>query len=280
MSLRKLPAVNALERPEGWQWDAPSDALERWAASPCAAASDNPDTITIFDVIGADFWTGGGFTAKRMSAALRTIGADKPVEVQVNSPGGDMFEGLAIYNLLREHKAEVTVKVMGLAASAASIIAMAGDTIEVGLGSFIMIHNAWGIVVGNRNDMRGAADTFDQFDAAMRDIYRARTGQSDKDLAKMMDAETFMSAADAIDKGFADRTFEQTDAGVAARVAGPVSAQRRLDAALAKQGMPRTERRRLLKEITGTPGAAGSDTPCAVFDPAAARRLIDAFQSY
>src|SRR5690606_23214700 len=121
--------------------------LAKWAERPQAAEGDDPNTISIYDVIGEDWWTGGGFTAKRAAAALRSIGKN-PVTVNVNSPGGDMFEGIAIYNLLREHPAEVTVNVMGLAASAASIIAMAGDKINVALGSFVMIHNAWGIVIG------------------------------------------------------------------------------------------------------------------------------------
>src|SRR5690606_40681426 len=98
------------------------------------------------------------------------------ITVRINSPGGDMFEGIAIYNLLRAHPAKVTVEGLGWAASAASIIAMAGDEIRMGLGSFMMVHTAWGIVIGNRHDMRDAATLFDRFDAAIADIYQARTG--------------------------------------------------------------------------------------------------------
>lgn len=279
MSLRNLPAAQAFERPEGLHWDPPSDALERWSAT-AAATSDQPDTISIFDVIGTDWWTGEGVTAKRISGALRSIGT-KPVTVSINSPGGDMFEGLAIYNLLREHPAEVTVKVMGLAASAASIIAMAGDRIEVGLGSFLMIHNAWGAVVGNRHDWRAAADVFEQYDAAMADIYAARTGQPVKEVARMMDAETFMRASEAVDKGFADATFNDpapSSDGASARA--EQSARRRLDALLAKDGMPRSERRRLMREALGMPGAAEQPaTLRAGFDPAAALRLLETIRS-
>jgi ATP-dependent protease ClpP protease subunit len=95
-------------------------------------------------------------TAKGVAAQLRAIG-DRPVEVQINSPGGDMFEGFAIYNVLREHPQAITVKIMGMAASAASIIAMAGDTIEIGAASFIMIHNCEVVAVGNRHDMAETA---------------------------------------------------------------------------------------------------------------------------
>src|SRR5690554_286953 len=119
MSLRKLPEAATFQRPQNFQWDAPSDVLAKWAEHPLAAASDDPGTITIFDVIGEDMWSGGGFTAKRMAGALRAIGK-KPVTVQVNSPGGDMFEGIAIYNLLRAHPEKVTIEVLGWAASAAS----------------------------------------------------------------------------------------------------------------------------------------------------------------
>lgn len=280
MSLRNLPAAKAFQRPEGLQWDAPSHALERWAALPQAAASDEPGTISIYDVIGEDWWTGEGVTAKRISGALRSIGS-KPVTVNVNSPGGDMFEGLAIYNLLRDHPAEVTIKVMGLAASAASIIAMAGDRIEMGLGSFLMIHNAWGAVVGNRHDWRAAAEVFDQYDAAMAEIYEARSGQPVKEVAKLMDAETFMRASEAVSKGFADATFnDPSPSSDDAQARADLSARRRLDALLAKDGLPRSERRRLMREALGTSGAAEpSATLRAGFDPAAAMRLLDTIRS-
>ena len=272
MSLLKLPAAQ-FERPLAYQGDTRADVLEKWR--PLAAEADNSATISIYDVIGEDWWTGEGVTAKRIAGALRGIGKN-PVTVNVNSPGGDMFEGLAIYNLLREHPAEVTVKVMGLAASAASIIAMAGDRIEMGLGSFLMIHNSWGVVVGNQDDMRDAATTFAEFDAAMADIYAARTGAKVKDIAKMMADETWLRAEAAIDAGFADDTFDapeydQADTGKKARAA--------LDATLAKVGLPRSERRRLLREAAGTPSAAGTATPCAGFDEAAVQRLIDTLKA-
>src|SRR5690606_4398240 len=142
MSLRKLPEAQVFPRPRNYQWDAPSDVLTKWAEHPLAAVpgADGDTTISIFDVIGEDFWTGSGVTANRISAALRSIG-NKDITVRINSPGGDMFEGIAIYNLLRAHPAKVTVEVLGWAASAASVIAMAGDDIRMGLGSLMMVHN-------------------------------------------------------------------------------------------------------------------------------------------
>lgn len=258
MSLRKLPEARTFARPQNLQWDAPSDVLARWAETPLAAA-EGEDTITIFDVIGEDWWTGGGFTAKRAAAALRAIG-NKPVTVQVNSPGGDLFEGIAIYNLLRAHPAKVTVEVMGWAASAASIIAMAGDEIVMGLGTFMMVHNAWGAVVGNRHDFREAADLFETFDTAIVDIYEARTGASRKDIEKLMDAETFLGPSEALAAGFADRVDGALAANAVA-VNPSVHAKRRVDAHLAKAGVSRSDRRRLFSEMSdGTHDAAVTAT--------------------
>lgn len=280
MSLRKLPEARAPARPQNLQWDAPSDALSRWAERPLAAAADDPTVISVYDVIG-ETWDGGGWTPRRMAGALRAIGT-KDIIVKINSPGGDMFDGIAMYNVLREHPAKVTVDVMGYAASAASIIAMAGDEIRMGLGTFMMVHNAWGLVVGNRHDFRAAADLFDGFDAALADIYEARTGLDRKAVEKLMDAETWIGPSDAVAKGFADSINDDAAAdpgSAAARDAVAPSAQRRVDAILAQHGVPRVERRRMFREMAGMPSAAGTVTPSAGLDTAAIRQLIDIIKS-
>lgn len=279
MTIRKLPEPPAFQRPKSYAYDAPADALEKW--QPRAAEADNKTTISIYDVIGYDFWTGEGTTAKRIAAALRAIGKN-PVTVNLNSPGGDMFEGLAIYNLLREHPAKVTVRVMGLAASAASIIAMAGDEVQMGLGTFLMVHNSWGMVIGNQADMRDAAQTFAEFDAAMADIYAARSGLEMAEVAAMMAEETWMRPATAVEKGFADSTFDAPaydDDSEDDESRATKSARAKLDATLAKAGMPRSERRRLLKDAAGTPSAAGTAMPSAGFDAGAVKRLIETIQA-
>lgn len=280
MSLRHLPDPSAIPAPKSYRWDPPPQALQRWSgALQPAAAAGGESTITIYDVIGEDPWTGGGFTARRMSAALRAIG-EKPVTVEINSPGGSMFEGLAIYNLLRAHPEVVTVRVMGLAASAASLIAMAGDEIVMGLGSFLMIHNCWGAVVGDRNEMTAAAETFARFDAAMTGIYAVRSGLPDADIAAMMDAETWIGAADALARGLADSTFD-APSPEAATPHDPMAARRRLDTLLASVGVPRSERRALLRSATGMQDAAGTDgTPrAAPLDPAAVAAVISILRS-
>jgi ATP-dependent Clp protease protease subunit len=285
MSLRKLPEAKVFDRPKNFQWDAPADVLARWAEKPLAAA-ETEDTITIFDVIGEDWWTGGGFTAKRASAALRSIG-NKPVTVQINSPGGDMFEGIAIYNMLRNHPAKVTVQVMGWAASAASIIAMAGDEIVMGLGTFMMVHNAWGVVIGNRHDMREAAELFEGFDGAILDIYEARASIDRKAIEALMDKETFMGPTEAVAKGFADRVDEGLGAEEAASNSTDraVMARRQTEAALARAGHHRSARAEILTEIgAGKPGPRDAtrqpEAPRdASFDFNAALQLLETMRS-
>lgn len=275
MTIRKLPEAKTFQRPQNFQWDAPSDVLAKWAEKPLAAESNDPNTISIYDVIGEDMWTGGGFTAKRMAAALRAIGQND-VSVKINSPGGDMFEGIAIYNLLREHPAKVSVDVMGWAASAASIIAMAGDEIRMGLGTFMMVHNAWGVVIGNRHDMADASKLFEGFDSAIADIYEARTGLKRADITKLMDAESFMGPTEAIAKGFADKVDEGLKAeSQANNLTEAVLAKRRIDGILAQSGMPRVERRRLMRELAGTHDAAETVMPSADLDLTKVRELID-----
>ncbi|EMR16018.1 ClpP protease [Klebsiella quasipneumoniae] len=183
-------------------------------------------------------------------------GAD--VTVNINSPGGDMFEGLAIYNLLREYEGRVTVKVLGIAASAASIIAMAGDDIQIGRGAFLMIHNCWVYAMGNRHDFAELAQSLEPFDTAMADIYAARSGLDIAAVQKLMDAESYIGGSDAVAKGLADSLLS-ADA-VSDGDESPAAALRKLDALLAKTNTPRSERRKLIKALTG-------NTPGAVTDP-------------
>ena len=178
-------------------------ALKRWNPG-IRAASEEEHSISIYDVIGQDPWSGEGVTTKRIAAALRSVnGAD--VTVNINSPGGDMFEGLAIYNLLRDYSGKVTVKVLGLAASAASIIAMAGDEIRIARAGFLNIHNCWVIALGNRQDLLEVASRLEPFDQAMAEIYATRTGSQLSAMQKLMDADTWLNGSAAVEQGFADQ---------------------------------------------------------------------------
>ncbi|MGE4321934.1 MAG: head maturation protease, ClpP-related [Sphingobium sp.] len=278
MTIRQLPEARTFARPQNFQWDAPSDVLAQWAEKPLAAADDKDNIISIYDVIGEDWWTGGGFTAKRMANALRSIG-DADVVVNINSPGGDMFEGIAIYNMLREHQARVTVNVMGWAASAASIIAMAGDEIRVGLGTFVMVHNAWGGVIGNRHDFAEASKVFEGFDSAIADIYQARTGLARDEIVKLMDAETFMGPSDAVKNGFADTIANEIDVpeGDAKNMDRGLMARRQTEAALARAGFSRSDRSQMIAAMTGQRDAPPAARDAGI-DVAALKRLISAIQ--
>ena len=280
MTIKSLPAA-----PEGRPFarekpDLPAAAMERWNGG-IRAARDGDNSISIFDVIGADYW-GDGVTASRIAGALRSLnGAD--VTVNINSPGGDMFEGLAIYNLLREYEGKVTVKVLGLAASAASIIAMAGDEVQIGRGAFLMIHNCWVYAMGNRHDLAQIAADMAPFDKAMSDIYQARSGLDAATVDRMMDGETYIGGSEAVEKGFADSLLSADE--IADDDESPAAALRKLDALLAKTNTPRSERRKLLKALSGSkPGAAASHdgTPGATeeINPDNLKQLEDALAAF
>lgn len=257
--------------------------FDRWGedAAGVRAAAIGDNVITMFDVIGEDYWSGGGVTAKKVVAQLRAIGS-RPVEIQINSPGGDMFEGIAIFNVLREHPEPITVKVMGMAASAASIVAMAGDRIEIGAASFLMIHNCWVMAIGNRHDMRETSEWLEPFDQAMVGLYAGRSGQKPEDVAKWMDAETFMSGSQAIDRGFADALLpadavkQEEDAQVQDR---SVNDLRAMELQLVAAGASRTEARARINKIKGTPGAAREATPGAGEDWSGLSGLLASLKS-
>ena len=262
-----------------------ADVFDRWSGDsagvrPCALAMGD-NVITMFDVIGEDFWSGGGITAKGVAAQLRAIG-DKPIEVQINSPGGDMFEGIAIYNVLREHNQPINVKIMGMAASAASIIAMAGDTIEIGAASFIMIHNCWVVAVGNRHDMAETAAWLEPFDQAMVDVYAARTSSPAAEVAKWMDAETYMSGSVAVDRGFADSLLaaDQVQVDEKAKAADrSVNDVRAMELTLLAAGHTRLEARARINKIKGTLDSAPEAKPDAG-DPELAGKLTGLLASF
>jgi ATP-dependent protease ClpP protease subunit len=233
-------------------FEAPASALAKWQPEIHALQDDN--AINIYSTVG-DYGDGQGMTPKIVSSVLRKAKGD--VTVNINSPGGDFFDGVAIYNLLREYDGKVNVKVVGLAASAASIIAMAGDSIEIAESGFFMIHNAWTVAIGNKNDMKEVADMLSKFDESMAKVYMDATGMDEKSVKKIMDAETWLTADESLDYGFAQAILDSNSIGKDEDISNGVnSALRRIDIALAKDGMPRSERRKLMKELSSTPSAA------------------------
>lgn len=278
MTLRSAPPINLSQPPKVQAWDPDPALLEKWTpglrAGPGRESVTGSRTISILDVIGADGLTGEGVTARRVAAALRAITADE-ITVDLNSPGGDFFEGVAIYNLLRADPRKVTVRILGLAASAASVIAMAGDEVQIGRAGFLMVHNAWVVAIGNRHDMAAAAETMIPFDAAMAEVYAAKAGVDPVEAAAWMDAERWFTGAQAIDAGLADGFLTADVVEEAETARSSPSALRRIDNLLAKQNIPRTERRALLAELRGTQDAAAHVIPRADDDwTAIARSLI------
>lgn len=162
--------------------------------------------ILIYEDVGEGWF--GGVTAKQFAEDLKAIGAVDTINLRINSLGGDVFDGLAIYRLLVEHKARVVTHIDGWACSIASVIAMAGNEIRMGEASTMMIHNAWGVAVGNADDLRSTADRLEAVSASLRDVYVARTGRDAVEVAAWMDAETWFTAAEAKANGFADEVTE------------------------------------------------------------------------
>jgi ATP-dependent Clp protease protease subunit len=184
--------------------------------------------IYLYGIIGAD-WFGDGVTAKTFADDLKELGNVKTIDLRINSEGGSVFDGKAMYSLLVEHKAKIITHIDGLAASAASFIAMAGDEIEIAEGGFVMIHNAWMFAMGDARELRRTADLLDTVNGTILDVYVARTKGDKKEIAKMMDDETWMTAAEAVKNGFADKMVENLK--VAACVSHP-DRYKRLPAAL------------------------------------------------
>lgn len=245
MSKRQHRKIRSFEAPADHEHAAAPYVLERWQPVQAAAGER---TININQEIG-ERWDGSGITTKFVQAELKRFGAG-PITVNIDSPGGDYFTGLAVRNVFAEHDGDITVNVIGLAASAASVIAMAADTLRIGKKAFIMIHKSWTIVIGNADDMTDAAELSNQLDATMAEAYADRTGMTEKEILTYMSAKrgmgTFFSGKEAVDLGFADELLE-SDA-VAAKIPEQVSALQKMEIQLMKAGTPRAERRALLQK--------------------------------
>ena len=166
-------------------------------------SKDGEAVIWIYDAIGEMFGP-DAVTAKDVRDQLGALGAIDRLTVRINSPGGVADDAIAIHTLLKEFKTETVVKVDGIAASAAALISMAGDHIEVALGGSMMIHNPWGMAVGDARELRRAADVSDHYGERGAEITAARTGQTIEAVHTAMDAETYFTADEAVEFGLAD----------------------------------------------------------------------------
>src|SRR5690606_17429919 len=191
---------------------------------------DDRAEILIYDEIGADPWMGTGIAAEDIVRDLQAIKAPR-IDVRINSVGGSVFEGNAIYNALARHPAHVDVYIDGIAASIASVIAMAGDRIHIAANAHVMIHNPHGVVWGEAADMRRMADTLDKIRGSLAGTSARRTGHDTAQIEAWMDAETWFNAEEAVEHGFADEIVEGGE--IDARIAACLSTYRNVPPALA-----------------------------------------------
>jgi ATP-dependent Clp protease, protease subunit len=163
--------------------------------------------IYLYGDIG-DSWFGDGITATKFSEDLKALGKVANISVRINSYGGDVFQGLTMYRLLVDHPAKIDVHIDGVAASIASVIAMAGDAVHIAEAGFVMIHNAWGIAAGDSAEMRRMADLLEQTSGSIRDVYVGRTGNTDASVRAWMDDETWFDGKTAVENHFATDVVE------------------------------------------------------------------------
>ncbi len=175
---------------------------------PCAAAprADVGNELFLYDIIGKDFF--GGISASDVAEALSHMNGEEQIHVRINSDGGAVSDGMAIHAQLSQHPADILVSVDGFAASIASVIAMAGDTIQVTPQSMLMIHDPWAMVAGNAADMRAQADILDKVAGQIAETYSTRTGVKLDQVRKYMAAETWFTGQEAVDAGFADKLVD------------------------------------------------------------------------
>jgi ATP-dependent protease ClpP protease subunit len=153
------------------------------------AKSSGEIEILLYETIGADFWS-EGTTAKSFAEDLKTAGSVSKIHLRLNSPGGNVFDGIAIYNTLLSHGATVTAQVDGIAGSIASVITMAASEISMGDNAMMMIHNPATMIAGDSNKMRKMAETMDKVKTSMIAAYRRHTTKSIEEVGTLMDAET------------------------------------------------------------------------------------------
>jgi ATP-dependent Clp endopeptidase proteolytic subunit ClpP len=224
------------------------------------AQSEGPAEVYLHDEIG--LW---GTTAKHFVHALADLRASA-IDLHINSPGGDVFDGVTIYNALRNHPAQVTTYVDGLAASAASFIAMAGQRIVAEPNAMLMIHDAHGLSLGNAADMRSMADLLDKVSDNIASIYAQRTGGIIADWRAAMTTETWYSASEAVDAGLADevrgQASDEPDMAASFDLSRFTYAGR--SAAPAPSGVPR-----LAASAASPPSAPGVGAPRFSFDSVA-----------
>ena len=174
--------------------------------------SETEAEIILYAGIGQSWWDDGSMiSAKQFSDELKKIpDSVKTLNVRINSPGGDVFDGIAIYNRLKQHKAKKIVHIDGLAASIASIIALAGDEVIIGEGALYMVHLPWTFAMGNRTELDNTINRLMDVEEQMIGIYTKKTGLDRTEVRSLLEAETWLNADDALEKGFVTSKSEDT----------------------------------------------------------------------
>jgi ATP-dependent Clp protease protease subunit len=173
-----------------------------------AKAGKAKTELYLYDAIGKDYF-GDGITAESVKKALAEMDPKAELQIFVNSPGGSVFEGLAIYNQIKRWSGKKKIYIDGIAASIASVIAMAGDEIHMASNGMMMIHEPWGMTAGTAQDMRKYAESLDKVSDTLLDTYVTRTAGDRKKIKEWMSAETWMSADEAVERGFATAKTEE-----------------------------------------------------------------------
>lgn len=171
------------------------------------AKEDQTADVYIYDEIG-----GWGISARRFTEDLISLGNLSHINLHIHSPGGEVFDGIAIYNQLKNHSATITVYIDGLAASMASVIAMVGDTVIMPKNAMMMIHKPWGVSWGDANDMREYADLLDKLENVLIPAYVAKTGKTTEEITAMLEQETWLDGDECVEHGFADKVIEPVKA--------------------------------------------------------------------
>jgi ATP-dependent protease ClpP protease subunit len=230
-------------------WNKPLDRPDWYKIE---SLSDDEAEILLYDVIGWPFNDAGDF--------VRTLIEMKQskITVRINSPGGDVFDAMAIYNALRSHKSKIITRVESLAASAASVITLAGKEVHAYQNTMFMIHNAWAFMAGNQYDLREGADILGKIDENMVDIYAENATPGKKEIREMMKAETWLTAKEAKEKGFIDTIIDgkaakaQFDLSMFAhapddfRADGHEPTEREIERLLRDAGVPRNKAKAIL----------------------------------
>ena len=218
-------------------------------------ASESAAEIDIFDEIG--LW---GITAKDFATALKDVPADRDIVLRINSPGGAVWDGFTIYNLLAERRERVTSVVLGLAASMASVIMLAGKQVKAADNATIMIHNPWVFIGGESEELRKMADLLDKLRGSLINAYAKKTGKKDDEVSEAMDATTWFTAAEAKDWGLVDEVTESMKVAASfdlTRLGKP--AAKILEGVTSTNNQPKKEMKNLIKALVDAKLVASID---------------------